>query len=524
MTIIARLRGISLGKPALARRLALGFGALVAMMIVVVGVAGWQARQMQLQLDGIVNTQIPKLIKVNALVRLIAELNVAARDAIVFTDDANVAAAIGRIEKGRSQVGQQIEDLQQALRSADPRGQQVATELGDQSSGILVALVKFTRVVKAHNADMARTLLGSAVQPKIEALAAVVDKAQALQMATLDEARLASAQASRIALCEIAGALAVAVVLAAGLAWRISASVTGPVNSAVRLAERIASGDLSTTLDVDRQDEIGRLQQALASMQQRLAELVRDIRDVAGQMAIASDEIASGSSDLSRRTEQTASSLQATASSMSLLTARVRKSADSAHDANTLAATTTKAAQRGGDVVSQVVANMSDISTASRRIVDITSVIDGISFQTNILALNAAVEAARAGEHGRGFAVVASEVRSLAQRAATASREIKSLIDSSVEKVDSGSRLVQTAGGTMQEIVDGVQRVTQIIADISSASTEQSADLGTVNHTVNQLDEMTQQNSALVEESAAAAQSMREQSQRLQTMVNAFRI
>jgi methyl-accepting chemotaxis protein len=175
-------------------------------------------------------------------------------------------------------------------------------------------------------------------------------------------------------------------------------------------------------------------------------------------------------------------------------------------------------------VVSQVVANMSDISIASRRIVDITSVIDGISFQTNILALNAAVEAARAGEHGRGFAVVAGEVRSLAQRAATASREIKSLIDSSVQKVDSGSRLVQTAGGTMQEIVDGVQRVTQIIADISSASTEQSADLGTVNHTVNQLDEMTQQNSALVEESAAAAQSMREQSQRLQTMVNAFQV
>jgi methyl-accepting chemotaxis protein len=494
------------------------------MMIVVVGVAGWQARQMQLQLDGIVNTQVPKLVKVDALVRLIAQLNVAARDAIVFSDDASVAAAIDRIEKGRSQVGQQIEDLQQALRSADPRGQQVATELGDQSSGILVALVKFTRVVKAHNTDMARTLLGSAVQPRIEALAAVVDKAQALQMARLDEARLASAQASRIALCEIAGALAVAVLLAAGLAWRISAGVTGPINSAVRLAERIASGDLSTTLENDRRDETGRLQQALAMMQRRLAELVRDIRDVAGQMAIASAEIASGSSDLSRRTEQTASSLQATASSMGLLTARVRKSADSAHDASTLAVNTTQAAQRGGDVVSQVVANMSDISTASRRIVDITSVIDGISFQTNILALNAAVEAARAGEHGRGFAVVAGEVRSLAQRAATASREIKSLIGSSVEKVDSGSRLVQTAGGTMQEIVDGVQRVTQIIADISSASTEQSADLGTVNDTVNQLDEMTQQNSALVEESAAAAQSMREQSQRLQKMVNAFHL
>jgi methyl-accepting chemotaxis protein len=524
MTVIARLKRLSFGRPGLARRLALGFGALVAMMIIVVGVAGWQALQMQRQLDGIVNTQVPKLIKVDALVRLIADLNVAARDAIVFTDDAAVAEAIGRIEKGRSRAGQQIQDLQDALSRADPRGQQVATELGDQSSGILVALVKFTRVVKAHNTDMARTLLGSAVQPKIEALAAVVDKAQALQMATLDEARQASAQASRIALLEIAGALAVAVLLAAGLAWRISASVTRPVNAAVQLAERIAAGDLCTSFDVDRDDEIGRLQQALAMMQTRLAELVRDIRDVAGQMAIASDEIASGSSDLSLRTEQTASSLQATASSMGLLTERVRRSADSAHDANALASSTTKAAQRGGNVVSQVVANMSDISSASRRIVDITSVIDGISFQTNILALNAAVEAARAGEHGRGFAVVAEEVRNLARRAASASREIKSLIDSSVEKVDSGSRLVQTAGGTMKEIVDGVQRVTQIIADISTASAEQSSDLDTVNDTVNRLDEMTQQNSALVEESTAAAQSMREQSQRLQTMVNAFQV
>ena len=524
MTVIARLKRLSFGKPALSRRLALGFGALVALMIIVVGVAGWQARQMERQLDAIVNTQVPKLVKVDALVGLIADLNIAARDAIVFTDDATVNAAIGRIEKGRSQVGQQIQDLQDALRRADPRGQQVATELGDQSSGILVALVKFTRVVKAHNNDMARTLLSSAVQPRIEALAAVVDKAQALQMATLDEARLASAQASRIALLEIAGALAIAVLLAAGLAWHISASVTRPVNAAVQLAERIAAGDLCTSLAVDRDDEIGRLQRALAMMQKRLAELVREIRDVAGQMAIASDEMASGSSDLSLRTEQTASSLQATASSMGLLTQRVRRSAESAHDANTLAASTTKAAQRGGNVVAEVVANMSDIATASRRIVDITSVIDGISFQTNILALNAAVEAARAGEHGRGFAVVAGEVRSLAQRAATASHEIKSLIDSSVSKVDSGSRLVQTAGGTMQEIVDGAQRVTQIIADISTASTEQSADLDSVNDTMNHLDEMTQQNSALVEESTAAAQSMREQSQRLQKMVNAFQV
>ena len=515
---------LSFGKPALARRLSLGFAALVAMMIVVVGVAGWQVRLLERQLDEISNSQVPRMVKADALVRLIAELNVAARDAIVFTDDGAVNAAIARIEKGRSQVGQQIQDLQDALRSADPRGQQVATELGDQSSGILVALVKFTRVVKAHNTDMARGLLGSAVQPKIEALAAAVDKAQALQMQLLDETRASNANSSRIASFEIAGALAVAVALAVILAWRISASVTRPVNGAVHLAERIASGDLSTIAEVDREDEIGRLQQALAAMQTRLGELVRSIRDVAGQMATASDEIASGSVDLSRRTEQTASSLQETASSMGLLTGRVRKSADSARNANSLAASTTRAAHRGGEVVSQVVANMHDISSANARIVDINSVIDGISFQTNILALNAAVEAARAGEHGRGFAVVAAEVRGLAQRAAAASREIKSLIDSSVAKVESGSRLVETAGATMQEIVQGVRQVTEIISCISADSAVQSTDLGSVNDTVNRLDEMTQQNSALVEESAASAASMREQSQRLLEMVNAFHV
>jgi methyl-accepting chemotaxis protein len=524
MTFASLRQRFSPGKPTIVRRLTMGFGLLVAMMIVVVGVAGWQVKQLERQLSEISGAEVPRLIKVDALVRLIADLNVAARDAIVSTDDTTVQAAIARIEKGRSQVGQQIQDLQGALRSADARGSQVATELGDQSSGILVALVKFTRVLKSHNTEMARGLLGSAVQPKIEALSAAVDRAQALQMALLDEARASSARTSTFAIYEIAGALVVAIVLASALAWRISSGVTRPVNGAVQLAERIAAGDLSTVAEVDREDEIGRLQQALSTMQGRLAELVRDIRDVSDQMATASDEIASGSLDLSRRTEQTASSLQATASSMGLLTQRVRKSADSAQNASALAADTTRAANRGGDVVSQVVTNMRDISSANARIVDINSVIDGISFQTNILALNAAVEAARAGEHGRGFAVVAAEVRGLAQRAAAASREIKSLIGSSVAKVDSGSRLVEAAGTTMREIVEGVQHVTQIISCISADSNEQSTDLGRVNDTVNHLDEMTQQNSALVEQSAASAASMREQSQRLLAMVNVFHL
>jgi len=512
------------GRPGIARRLATGFTLVLVIMSGVVGVAAWQAVRIQRQLDACANVQIPRMIKVQALARLVADLGIAARDAIVAGDDAASAAALARIEAGRSKVGQQIEDLQLALRGAGPRGEQAATELGDQSSGILVALVKFGRVVKAHNMDMARGVLSGTVQPRIEALGLAVDKAQALQMTLLEEVRADGAQAARVAMAEIAGALACAVALAVVLGWRIATGVTRPVRDAVGLAERIASGDLRESLAVTREDEIGRLQQALAAMQKRLSELVGGIRDVADQMATASDEVASGSDDLSRRTEQTASTLQEAASSMALLTERVRRNADSARDADRLANGTAEVARRGGTVVAEVVANMNDISAASRRIADITTVIDGISFQTNILALNAAVEAARAGEHGRGFAVVAGEVRSLAQRAAEASREIKTLIASSVEKVDSGCRLVQTAGGTMTDIVEGAQQVTGIIAGISAASEEQSGDLGRVNETVNQLDGMTQQNSALVEESTASAQNMREQSRRLQGMVHAFRI
>jgi methyl-accepting chemotaxis protein len=340
----------------------------------------------------------------------------------------------------------------------------------------------------------------------------------------LAEARARSDRAWRAALAEIAVALVAAIALAGLLAWRIARGVTRPVQQAVRLAERIAAGDLREALAVDRGDELGRLQQALADMQAQLCRLVGHIHDVAQHMAQASAEVSSGSDDLSRRTEHAAGTLQEAASSMTQLGRQVDQSAQAARSANTLAASTAEVAQRGREVVAEVIENMNDISQASRRIAEITGVIDGISFQTNILALNAAVEAARAGEHGRGFAVVAGEVRSLAQRAATASREIKALIDESTAKVDSGCRLVQTAGGTMGDIVTGAREVTGIVSGISEASERQSGDLGRINETVSLLDGMTQQNSALVEESAAAAQHMHEQSVRLQEMVNTFKL
>jgi len=297
-----------------------------------------------------------------------------------------------------------------------------------------------------------------------------------------------------------------------------------PLNAAREAADSIASGDLRVRLPEPPNDEIGQLISALRRMSEHLSRTLGSIKDSTEQIATASSEIAVGNNDLSRRTEQQASNLQQTSSSMEQLTGTVATNADSARQANQLALGASEVARRGGEVVEQVVATMGEISDSSRKIADIISVIDGIAFQTNILALNAAVEAARAGEQGRGFAVVASEVRSLAQRSADAARQIKGLITDSVQRVDSGSRLVQDAGTTMSEIVTSVRRVTDIIGEISSATGEQSAGIGQVNTAVNQLDQMTQQNAALVEQSAAAAESLKEQARRLAEAVDAFRL
>jgi methyl-accepting chemotaxis protein len=301
-------------------------------------------------------------------------------------------------------------------------------------------------------------------------------------------------------------------------------SICKPLEVACQLANEVAAGNLTRRIDVSGRDEVADLQRSLLGMQTSLSRLVGSIRQGTESINTASVEIATGNQDLSGRTEQTASALQQTASSMEQLTGGVRQTAESASTANQLVTSATQAAQRGGDVVSQVVVNMGDISESSRKIAEIIGVIDGIAFQTNILALNAAVEAARAGEQGRGFAVVAGEVRGLAQRSANAAREIKSLISASVEKVESGTKLVQDAGASMQEIVTGVARVSDIIAEISAAAMGQSTELGQVNQSVAQLDQMTQQNAALVEQSAAAAESMREQAGRLAQAVEVFRV
>ncbi|MBT9495241.1 MAG: HAMP domain-containing protein [Paucibacter sp.] len=301
-------------------------------------------------------------------------------------------------------------------------------------------------------------------------------------------------------------------------------SICTPLAQADALANAIANGDLTgSSVQIEGQDEASHLMRSLQHMQQALQSLVSQLRTSADSIRTASVEIASGNQDLSNRTEQTASNLQQAASSMVQLTGTVRQTADSARTANQLANSASHAAAKGGDVVGQVVATMDDINTSSKKISDIIGVIDSIAFQTNILALNAAVEAARAGEQGRGLAVVASEVRSLAQRRAEAAREIKTLIGASVERVEVGSRLVQEAGSSMTDIVSSVQRVSDIIGEITAAASEQSDGIEQVNQSVVQLDQMTQQNAALVEESAAAAESLKDQAEQLTEAVGKFR-
>jgi methyl-accepting chemotaxis protein len=301
-------------------------------------------------------------------------------------------------------------------------------------------------------------------------------------------------------------------------------AITHPLNTAVKLARAVAAGDLTQRIEVRSTNEIGQLMQALKDMNESLARIVDQVRTGTDSVATASDQISSGNLDLSSRTEEQASSLEETASSMEELTGTVRQNAENARQANQLVVSTAEIAAKGGTVVNEVVETMTSIKESSKKIADIIGVIDGIAFQTNILALNAAVEAARAGEQGRGFAVVASEVRSLAQRSAGAAKEIKTLIEDSVGKVETGGRLVDEAGKTMDEIVTSVKRVTDIMSEIAAASHEQSAGIEQVNQAVGQMDEMTQQNAALVEEAAAAAESLREQAGKLAEAVSVFRI
>ena len=430
----------------------------------------------------------------------------------VKTLRAELATQIDAIQRSLA-AGVAAADADEQLRSAVTAAQQQAGKyLKTADTAIDLASVDpNTGIAAMQDADVAYGGLA----------ATVVGMVARIDALTVEGAAASRERSNRIhLLLALIGALAAG--SAVYVSRRMQRQLVIDLDHAARVADTVASGNLSVQAPSVRADEVGDLLRALARMAGQLNASLQTVMESSHSIQTASSEIASGNLDLSQRTEQTATRLQQTASAMTQLTGTVRQSAESAATANQLASSAAAVAQRGGDVVSRVVNTMDEINASSKKISDIIGVIDGIAFQTNILALNAAVEAARAGEQGRGFAVVASEVRSLAQRSAAAAKEIKALIGTSVEKVETGARLVQDAGTTMTEIVASVSKVTDIIGEIRASTVEQSSGIGSVNSAIGELDQMTQQNAALVEQSAAAAESLRDQAAKLAELVSGF--
>ena len=435
------------------------------------------------------------------------------RDAVTARMKAN-SAGIGRIQK----------ELETVV--VLPEGKALLAEIAERRKAYVAARDEVFALKDGGKAEQAAIdrLANDKMNPALAAYEDAVGRLSERQQRLFDESKAHVAEVAASGRLLLAGFGALAVAFGAALAWWLSRSITLPLRSAVRLANAVAGGDLSTRVEVKSRDEAGELMAALNTMNDKLSALVAQVRSGADSIATAAGEVSAGNQDLSARTEQQASSLEETAASMEELTSTVKHNADNARQANQLAQAASSVAEQGGAVVEQVVGTMQEIHAASGKIAEIIGVIDAIAFQTNILALNAAVEAARAGEQGRGFAVVASEVRNLAHRSAGAAKEIKALIENSVASVSNGSRLAGQAGATMREVVGSVQRVAGIMAEITSASAEQTSGIEQVNAAVVQMDQVTQQNAALVEEAAAAAESMQEQAHGLAEAVSVFKL
>jgi len=427
------------------------------------------------------------------------------------------------IAKNSEEMRKEQQELEASLRFPETRERFAAWMTASDNLGIDM-IGNAMRAIQSGQWDDANLMLGKQINPtynkSTEAFGALQKLMSDRNIRQGKELHQELAMLNAV----VIAAIVVAILLSIGAAFYLVGAINTPLMQAVAVARRVADGDLSLQAPVKSTNEFGQLLAALRDMTASLAGIVKDVRSESEVIATASTQIAAGNMDLSSRTEQQASAIEETAASVEELTSTVRQNAENARQANELAASATQIATRGGTVVTEVVGTMGEINASARKIVDIIGVIDGIAFQTNILALNAAVEAARAGEQGRGFAVVATEVRNLAQRSASAAKEIKELIGDSVSKVDAGTRLVDQAGATMEEIVQSVRRVAGIMGEISVASAEQSSGIEQIHQAISQMDQVTQQNAALVEEAASAATSLQESAAGLADRVSVFKI
>ncbi|HJV88217.1 MAG TPA: methyl-accepting chemotaxis protein [Noviherbaspirillum sp.] len=503
-------------------RLMAGFGMVILLLIGITGLGIARLSALDDSANLIAANYYPRVMIANKVLEGVSLQAASLRNLMIIDRPEEIKVELEKSEAIRKDIAFNVDQLDKLLLTK--KGREILGALQAARTKYLAVRGEFLKLLNEDKRTDAGLYLLNVVTPAQDAYLVQIKGLVDLGGKLMEKGGADATAKYHEGAMMMLGLAAVAILAAIGFAGWVARSITRPLHAAVQVAQTVASGDLTSEIEVKTTDETGRLMQALKDMNASLAKVVSEVRTGTDAIATASTQIATGNQDLSARTEQQAGSLEETASSMEELTSTVRQNADNARQANQLAISASEVARKGGEVVAQVVDTMGSINTSSRKIVDIIGVIDGIAFQTNILALNAAVEAARAGEQGRGFAVVAAEVRNLAQRSAAAAREIKALIGDSVENVDAGAKLVDQAGDTMRQIVDSIQRVTDIMGEIMAASQEQTSGIEQINQAITQMDQATQQNASLVEEAAAASEAMQDQAGRLAHAVSVFRL